>query len=371
MSSATSITPPVKKTTRHRLVIAALAAAAVVGAVGGITGASASNPTASTYTAIAPVRIVDTATGVGLPRHQLKANRAVEVIVSGTSTVPTGATSVQLSVTSLNSTAGGSLLVYATGDPKPKDPSLYWGAAQTITAPITTGLGPDGGITFFVSDDGPVDLIIDVDGYFSPGGAGVAGPTGPAGPAGPTGATGPTGPTGSTGAAGATGPTGATGATGPSGVRGLAGPAGPTGVTGPTGPKGDPGADGSGLAYLGHHENAAIPGNFVYALVAQTPAMAAGTYVVNSSMYFYAHGHQIYCYMTVVGGNQGYGEDQGDTADGDIGASMALTDAFTVTANQRLGVYCTLADGEGTDSKVFANNAVITASRATGILINN
>ena len=90
-------------------------------------------------------------------------------------------------------------------------------------------------------------LVIDADGNWVGGTAGLEGATGPTGAAGATGATGPAGiagATGPTGVAGATGPAGAAGATGPAGANGATGALGPTGANGPTGPAGSIGPQG-------------------------------------------------------------------------------------------------------------------------------
>lgn len=78
-------------------------------------------------------------------------------------------------------------------------------------------------------------LVIDDEGAWVGGSAGLIGATGPIGPTGPQGEPGPSGPEGPNGPSGPKGDVGPTGPQGPSGPKGDVGPTGPSGPAGTSG----------------------------------------------------------------------------------------------------------------------------------------
>lgn len=137
----------------------------------------------SVFTPITPVRVLDTRTSSGA----VAANGSVTFIPSN---VPSGATGVALNITAVAPTKGGDLVVDPDGVGGPTGTSNANFVANTNTANgVTTQLGADGGVTVYNQSAGTVQLVVDLDGYYTPG-SGAAGPQGPAGPAGPTGPSG-------------------------------------------------------------------------------------------------------------------------------------------------------------------------------------
>lgn len=230
--------------------------------------ASASG-TGSVYFPVAPDRTLDTrnATGTCVPSPcgPIGPGGVLTVKIAGVHSVSADATAVVLNVTVAGGTAPSFLTLYPSDAARPNASNLNWNTNEIVPNLVIVKIGSDGNIKIY-NDQGDVDVIADVEGYFALGPTGPTGPTGANGATGSTGATGAAGPTGATGASttGATGPTGPTGATvcssncptgptggmGPTGATGAvgptgqAGPIGPQGNTGPTGPQGNTGPTG-------------------------------------------------------------------------------------------------------------------------------
>src|SRR3984957_17346823 len=131
----------------------AVATVAGVGMASGTTG-----PTPSVYSAITPVTVLG---------RSLAADSNTDVTVAGVDSVPSNATSVQLSVTALSGTTTSSMYVYPTGATKPASPNVPRETGQTITIPVTVALGTGGKIRL-TTDGGTVTIKVAVVGYFSP-----------------------------------------------------------------------------------------------------------------------------------------------------------------------------------------------------------
>ena len=215
----------------HVGVAAALAAATVTG-VGVIQQVGAAGgDTSSALVPIAACRLADTRVdGVGVRRTPVGAGETVTFTVWGTNgdcSIPSTATGISANVTVVDPSAGSYLTVFPADVDRPNASNMNYSAGQAPVAnSVTVKLSGDGKVNVF-NNQGRVDVIVDVVGYFVPS---------TSGPAGPTGATGPTGPTGATGATGLKGDTGAIGPKGDTGDKGDNGAAGPKGDRGATGP---------------------------------------------------------------------------------------------------------------------------------------
>ena len=197
---------------------------------------AAVNTAGLVYTPITPCRIVDTRVTGG----PFAARETRTFQTNGAATQGGGACTVYAgtipSALSLNVTVDATSL----GDPSQSGflnvlPQTgtntswmnYVGGQIVANAGVASINQADG--SFSINTQNAANVVVDVFGYFAPGGAGATGATGSAGATGPAGATGATGPQGTTGPVG---PIGATGATGDTGATGIAGA---TGATGPTG----------------------------------------------------------------------------------------------------------------------------------------
>jgi hypothetical protein len=129
---------------------------ATVGVVGLASGTT--TPTPSVYSAVAPVTVLG---------RSLAADSNTDVAVAGVGSVPSNATSVQLSVTALDGTTTSSMYVYPTGATKPTSANVRWQAGETVTIPVTVAVGTSGDVRLS-TDPGTVTVKVAVVGYFSP-----------------------------------------------------------------------------------------------------------------------------------------------------------------------------------------------------------
>jgi hypothetical protein len=131
-------------------------------------GLASGTPTPSVYSAIAPVTVLS---------KSLPAGTTTDVVVAGVGSVPSNATSVQLSVTALSGTTTSSMYVYPTGATQPTSANVRWLSGQTVTIPVTVAVGTAGKIRL-TTDAGTVTIKVAVVGYFTaapaPGSAGYA-----------------------------------------------------------------------------------------------------------------------------------------------------------------------------------------------------
>ena len=195
---------------RSRSAVAVAAAVFLLGAGGLLTVSAARPGTVSVFTPMVPCRLLDTRPGTNVGRRATplgagESHKAQVTGVHGACDVPVEATAVSLNATIVNPSAGSFLTVWPADQPRPTASSLNWVVGQAATPnAVTSAVSASGAVSFF-NNQGTVDLVADINGYYTP-----AGTTG-GGPAGPTGATGANGATGAIGATGSPGSTGATG----------------------------------------------------------------------------------------------------------------------------------------------------------------
>jgi hypothetical protein len=115
------------------------------------------------YTAVTPVRLLDTRNGGG----PLGAGGVRNLTVAGvTPGAPAGATAVVLNVTVTNTSAASYLTVYPAGATQPLASSLNWAAGKTVPGLVTVQVGAGGAITLF-NGVGSTDVVVDLEGYFA------------------------------------------------------------------------------------------------------------------------------------------------------------------------------------------------------------
>ena len=126
-------------------------------------------PVGSTYSAIAPVRVLDTrdGTGAGGVVKAVGPDGVVELKVTGVAGVPTsGVTAVALNVTATNASANSHLKVWPTGSPQPDASNLNFSSGATIPNLVIARVGTDGKVSLR-NNGGTVDVIADVQGWYS------------------------------------------------------------------------------------------------------------------------------------------------------------------------------------------------------------
>lgn len=153
------------------LVACAPAAAAGIAAPRAAAGATprveaAASTGASTYTALAPARILDTRqTG-----QTIGPGATLDLTVTGGS-VPAAATAVALNVTVTGTSAGSYLSAYPAGGSRPLVSNLNWAPDQTIPTLVIVPVGSAGQVAFH-NAQGDTQLVVDLEGYFAPATAG-------------------------------------------------------------------------------------------------------------------------------------------------------------------------------------------------------
>jgi hypothetical protein len=119
------------------------------------------------FTALPAARILDTRTGLGVPKARVGAGQTVTLKVAGAGGLPDTQTSaVALDVTVISPAASGHLIVSADGAPRPSVSSLSFAAGQQVTQ-LTLSQVINGKVTFYNGSAGPLDLTADVVGFYA------------------------------------------------------------------------------------------------------------------------------------------------------------------------------------------------------------
>jgi hypothetical protein len=119
---------------------------------------------------VSPDRIYDTRTGQGgAPIAKVNGGASAVVKVAGVAGVPADATAVALNVTATNQQGAGFLTVYPTGGAVPNVSNVNIPAeAKDVANAVAVQVGSGGQVTVRNSNN-PVDVIVDVVGYWSEG----------------------------------------------------------------------------------------------------------------------------------------------------------------------------------------------------------
>jgi hypothetical protein len=127
------------------------------------------------YVALAPIRVLDTRSGLGAPKHALAAGTSMDLTVGRTDTddiwrptsdyVPLGATAVVLEVTVVNPAKAGYLTVYPHGGRVPNASTANYAAHQAVSNLVTVPLSADGKVS--IASSAGTDVVADVQGYYA------------------------------------------------------------------------------------------------------------------------------------------------------------------------------------------------------------
>ncbi|GAB4069328.1 hypothetical protein GCM10028777_30850 [Angustibacter speluncae] len=124
------------------------------------------------FTAVPPARLADTRTSS--PRARLGPGEVLSVPVTGRAGVPaSGVSAVVLNVTGVSSTAGTWVTAYPGGEAVPATSQLNVEPGHTRANQVVVAVGA-GGLVDLRNAVGTVDLVVDVQGYYST----VTGPAG-------------------------------------------------------------------------------------------------------------------------------------------------------------------------------------------------
>ncbi|MFD4244720.1 N-acetylmuramoyl-L-alanine amidase [Streptomyces sp. NPDC058525] len=137
-----------------------------------ITGYFTSSGEGATQTNFGPKRLMDTREGLGVAKGPVGTGGVVTLPVAGVDGVPaTGVKAVVLNVTATNPTQPSFVSVYPSGTTRSSASNLNFTPGQTIPNLVVVPV-VDGKVSFY-NNQGTVDLIADITGYFSDSDAGA------------------------------------------------------------------------------------------------------------------------------------------------------------------------------------------------------
>ncbi len=125
-------------------------------------GVGAAATSGAVYSALPPTRILDTRASLG----PLGPQKTLSLQVAGLRGVPAGATAVALNVTVTDTTAPSYLSVYPAGGSVPLISNLNWIAGETRANLVVVSVGSQDSVDFY-NASGDVDVVVDLQGYFS------------------------------------------------------------------------------------------------------------------------------------------------------------------------------------------------------------
>ncbi|WP_280716600.1 PKD domain-containing protein [Kitasatospora sp. MAP5-34] len=121
----------------------------------------------SAFVQSGPTRFLDTRAGIGAPKGQVGAGGVVRLKVAGVGGVPAdGVTAVTLNLTGTGATADTWVGAYPDGSPLPTASTLNFGPGRTEPNLVTVPVSADGYVDLY-NHSGSVDLVADVEGYYS------------------------------------------------------------------------------------------------------------------------------------------------------------------------------------------------------------
>ena len=133
---------------------------------------AAAKPPTGTYVTTVPKRILDTRGGIGAAKAVVGAGKHVKLQITGANGVPaSGVTAVVLNVTVTSPTKSGFISVYPDGQSPPVVSNLNYVAKQTIPNLAIVPVGADGAVDLY-NNTGTVNLIADLNGYYTSDGTG-------------------------------------------------------------------------------------------------------------------------------------------------------------------------------------------------------
>ena len=126
--------------------------------------------TSGTYHPLSPSRVLDTRS----PVRTLGPGGSVNLNLTTTGGIPSGATAVVLNVTATDTTSGGYFTVFPAGGSVPLASNLNWAKHETVAKLVMVRLGSGGIVTIF-NGAGSADAVVDLQGYYTRPGAGTDG----------------------------------------------------------------------------------------------------------------------------------------------------------------------------------------------------
>jgi hypothetical protein len=149
--------------------IMAETSARVILDVQGYYTANTDGTAAGGFVPVAGKRFVDTRSGLGAPKATIAPGKSVDVQVTGTNDVPAGASGAVVNLVAINSSSSdGNLTPFATSSTEPQN-SLHYTPSATTSMQAQVALSADGKMTI-ANSSSTINLVIDLQGYFTAAG---------------------------------------------------------------------------------------------------------------------------------------------------------------------------------------------------------
>lgn len=139
--------------------------------VADVEGYYAAGPVGVGYVPATPDRLVDTRKGTGAPKAPIGGLGQLKLQAAGAGPVPaTGVSAVALNVTATAPATGGYLTVFPDGTARPATSDVNFAKGQTAANLVIVPLAADGKIDLYNNSGGTVQMVIDVEGYYTASG---------------------------------------------------------------------------------------------------------------------------------------------------------------------------------------------------------
>ena len=144
---------------------------ALVGLAPQAAHAAGTGDSGGRYVPLAPSRVLDTRTGVGVSTAAfLQGQSFLRLQLAGRGGVPaSGAVAVLLNTTVTDSAGGGHLSVVPTPGAAPSVSNLNFRAGQTVANLVLADLAADGSVQIYNGSFGAANVVADVQGYYTSG----------------------------------------------------------------------------------------------------------------------------------------------------------------------------------------------------------
>jgi len=139
-----------------------------------VSGYFTPTATGGYYTAMAPVRFLDTRSGTGGYAYKtVSQGHPVTLKIDGKSGIPSsGVSAVAVNITEASATGNGLITAWPGGTAQPGTSNLNFYTGEVRAASTIVPVGADGTIDLAYTGTGSARLIVDVEGYFNAGTSG-------------------------------------------------------------------------------------------------------------------------------------------------------------------------------------------------------
>lgn len=146
-------------------VVADHAVQLIIDVQGYFTAGSATAP--GGFVAVTQQRIGDTRSGLNVPQDKVSSGSVLTLQPAGLAGIPADASAVYVNIAVLNQAGNGYLRSYPAGGPVPSTGALdFDDTTQAVS--VAVPLNSAGEFSVLVGAGGPLDLIVDIQGYFTP-----------------------------------------------------------------------------------------------------------------------------------------------------------------------------------------------------------